>query len=299
MQQTVSQSIERRWDAVERHVRHHRRKYAVVGFFVFFLPQWGPPAWEMSFWLASFLSVSEIHVRAPHVDLSFSWWNWVTAPLGVLLFLFVWWEVRKSPQRPVAVTPPASLHLEQMVEVARFVRETGAPFEMRVMTELVRNIGSGATPGMWIRATNLDPTTIRRAAYVLTNVLRWSESHQQFVETQEIHQNGPFRELETNRNDLFCGQPADLGFVRAEQYSLKIEGKRDGGQDDCRIRTAGVWQLVGRVVVDQGRYCDVLNCFQWEGKGIPTPCECPQPQPRVTAPGEPVAPARIMSGDYW
>ncbi|MGH9196157.1 MAG: hypothetical protein ACRD1T_10505, partial [Acidimicrobiia bacterium] len=146
---------------------------------------------------------------------------------------------------------------------------------LRVTIELIRNIGSGATPGMWIRGTNHDAEEIRDAAFKLVDVVLWNDSVWEFVKTKDIHHNPPFVELETGTAHLFCSQPADLGFIRVEQIGLRIDGTRDGGRDQCRISTPGIWKLVGRIVAPDGRRGDAAVCFQWDGKGIPIPVECP------------------------
>lgn len=101
----LSRWIENKWDAIELFVRRHRRKTVTAGFFLFFLPQWLPTARDAVVWIVSFTpTISAIRpMSAP--DFSFSIWNWLTAPAGVLLMLFVLWEtrnVRLASLRPVS-----------------------------------------------------------------------------------------------------------------------------------------------------------------------------------------------------
>lgn len=145
-----------------------------------------------------------------------------------------------------------------------------------VEAALVPNIASGATPGMWIHATNREPGPLRGAAFVLHDVLLWHERSNRYIETEDVHQNGAFRPLNLEpRSDLFCDKTTELGFVRADDHSfLRIVGHRDGGQDDCRLKTPGVWQLRGEVVAGERRRAVEL-CFEWNGKLPPSPRPCP------------------------
>lgn len=95
--------FERTWDFVEARIKEHRRKTLTFGFFVFFLPQWGPPARDMATWLWRLANASGTAVPYPLMaalmDVGFTWWNAITAPLGAAIMLLVWFEIRKSERK--------------------------------------------------------------------------------------------------------------------------------------------------------------------------------------------------------
>jgi hypothetical protein len=164
------------------------------------------------------------------------------------------------------------------------------PKPLDIKVTLVPNTASGATPGTHIRATNQEAEVARGAAFILTDLLYWNESVRRFIQTREIHQNGPFRPLITGNGDLFCGQPVDVGFIRVEQHRLRINGNRDGGQDHSDIATPGIWKLIGWIKAGD-RKCDVTTCLEWDGKASPKPVACPGSAPLVSkapAPHRPV-----------
>lgn len=162
---------------------------------------------------------------------------------------------------------------------------------LRVKVEIHPNVGSGCTAGAHIRVTNLDGATVRGAAFVITNLLVWKHSAQTFAETTDIHQNGPFLEMETGKDALFCGEPKDLGFIRTEHGRIDIQGHRDGGLENVRTGMKGIWQLTGKVVTEDGRTRDVVTCFEWPGIGCPKPAPCPTPgTPTVSNAPEPHRP---------
>jgi hypothetical protein len=192
-----------------------------------------------------------------------------------------------------AEPPPGSQSAVQSGQpVARAVLDSGLPLNVNVSFN--PNVGSGATPGLWIRGTNQDGHVIRNASLTLTGVLLWNERLQKYVETPELYPATGFNEIELGKCDLFPDRAADLGFLREEQRQvLMMEGARLGHRDRCRINSAGTWQLVGHVSAD-GRRCPFALCLQWDGKSMPQPCVCPQFGPRVSNYHEPVQPITSM-----
>jgi hypothetical protein len=134
---------------------------------------------------------------------------------------------------------------------------------LKVDVQIRPNVGAGSTPGAFISVTNREPETIRGARCILLNVLSWNEGVRRFVETTDAHQNGLFPEMETGGANLFCGQPKDLGFIRAENERLDIQGTN---QEHCRMTTPGIRLLVVRVEAANGRTCDATVCFEWRGQ---------------------------------
>jgi hypothetical protein len=146
----------------------------------------------------------------------------------------------------------------------------GPPLQLDVT--IVPNVAARATPGAWIMVTNREAEAVRSATFTLIDVLWWDPNISKFAQTDDIHHDGPFIEMETGKVDLFCSKPKDVGFIAGAIGQLGITGT---AQRHCDIRTPGIWQLTGRAQTPSGWKGSIIVCFKWDGRSVPKPCDCP------------------------
>lgn len=142
------------------------------------------------------------------------------------------------------------------------------------------NIGSGATPGMWLQATNKDSETVEVAKLFITDVRKWDETigNGAFVTTPDIHGGGTtFTEVHVDTATLHPGSPATIGFLRYELHRLEIQTQR---QEHVRMTIPGIRRISYRIQAKDGRQTTGSICFSWKGPENPgkwpEPCECPR-----------------------
>ena len=150
---------------------------------------------------------------------------------------------------------------------------------LKVELNWKQNFGAGATPGIWLQATNRDLVTVERASVVITNVMRYQELADtgEFVTSPDVHGAGTtFTEVQIDSaKTLHPGVAESVGFIRYETSRLDIQGVR---QENVRMTLPGIRRLTVRVRGADGREIISGICFRWEGpgKGWPEPCPCPQ-----------------------
>lgn len=129
----------RAWDAVAAHIARHPRKYATLGFLIFFLPGWIPVARDAARGLWSLVSppnsLSSILTLISWPEWSFSWWSLITTPIGALLMLLVWWETRRPPAKFPSGFRPSVLLSFDSPNLRFFKREDVAPNHLIVHNE--------------------------------------------------------------------------------------------------------------------------------------------------------------------
>jgi hypothetical protein len=132
---------------------------------------------------------------------------------------------------------------------------------LAVRLYLVEN--KGGTPGLGVKAISDEPQSIEGAHVTITNILRWSEQHRQFVMSRDIYDSGTeFRAMEIGNVTLHPGEVESVAFVHCEAQRVEFNGHvRDQGPAHYRIRSAGIWQVTFRVQAERdGRNQDGFLC---------------------------------------
>ncbi len=166
---------------------------------------------------------------------------------------------------------------------------------LQVQLSLVTNVGG--TPGLLVKAVNIDKDTVQGATVIVTDIRRWDDALHEWVMTSDIYRNGVhFREMEIGTVTLHPGAvgATSVGMVRVENARLEIHGAtKDDPQDKHRMHTGGVWRISYCVTGINGRRAIGTLCLSWKGQGtVPEPCACPPYSDHLKGAHPPIRPVR-------
>jgi hypothetical protein len=149
-----------------------------------------------------------------------------------------------------------------------------------IVLSLKRNLGAGATPGMWAVITNNSAETYEGVVVELTNILRWDEANSKWATSGDVHGNGKVfpRRLFWKTFTLHPGEPVTVdSFLSADppsMHRLQINGHGEGGMDDYKVRKVGTWQISYEIQIPDVARIQGGLCFEWNGTSA-SPVECP------------------------